>query len=107
MVYIRLFHGRDTPEENLEDWGFDGPVLGPLNWVQTTYRSHIKIGFEGDWIADLEYVEDLVYYDGKLYGDWSVFFAEPVDGKVAGFVPEAPVPDKFKVPPELRARYPA
>ncbi len=34
---VRLFHGRKHPDERLDDRGFDGPVLGPLNGVHLTY----------------------------------------------------------------------
>jgi hypothetical protein len=43
-VYLHLFHGRDAIDEQLSDWGQDGPVLGPLPYVHVTYHSEIKIG---------------------------------------------------------------
>lgn len=72
-LYIIFTHGRSSPDEELEDWGFDGPIIGPLSFVHTTYNTHIKLGeADGDWVADLQYVEDLAYYDGCYYGDWCV-----------------------------------
>src|SRR6266540_2029269 len=44
-LYLALFHGRKTPDEDMEDWGFDGPMIGPLSYVHTTYRSHLWLGF--------------------------------------------------------------
>jgi hypothetical protein len=33
FVYLELYHGRHSPDENLDDWGFEGPVLGPFPYV--------------------------------------------------------------------------
>lgn len=35
-VYLYLFHGRATPDEDVEDWGCEGPAIGPLDYVHTT-----------------------------------------------------------------------
>ena len=81
-VYIHLFHGRKDPAEQLEDWGEDGPVLGPFRWVHTTYACDIKLGSpeaKGDAVGSLYVVEDMAYYDGIWYGDWSVFGDECVE----------------------------
>ena len=45
-LYIDLFHGRKDPNENPEDWGLEGPVLGPFDAVQITYmgRVQLKVG---------------------------------------------------------------
>ncbi len=74
-LYIRLFHGRTTKNQVLEDWGLDGPVFGPFDWIHTTYKNHIKMGENehGDVVAELMVDEDLVYYDGVWYGDWTIF----------------------------------
>ena len=29
-VYLHLFHGRAEPDQSLDDWGEQGPVLGPF-----------------------------------------------------------------------------
>ena len=29
-VFIHLLHGRDDPAEDMRDWGYTGPVLGPF-----------------------------------------------------------------------------
>ena len=42
MLYIRLFHGRTDPNQDMDDWGFDGPVLGPYQFFNTTYVSHYE-----------------------------------------------------------------
>ncbi len=35
-LYLGLFHGRDDPNEQMRDWGFNGPTIGPLVWCHTT-----------------------------------------------------------------------
>ena len=72
-LYLRLFHGRSHPDEELDDWGSDGPVLGPFKFVHTTYACHIKMGDNGKEMIELFIHDDMVYYDGVWYGDWSVF----------------------------------
>ena len=73
-VYLELFHGRKKNEQ-LEDWGTQGPILGPFAHVQTTYGLHIKCGEvkTGDLELELDLKEDMVLYKQIYYGDWSVF----------------------------------
>ena len=73
MLYIRLFHGRINPNQDMDDWGFDGPVLGPYQFVHTTYVSHVRLGRSDGNCDELHIYEDMLYYDGCYYGDWSVF----------------------------------
>jgi hypothetical protein len=73
MLYIRLFHGRTHPDQEMDDWGSDGPVFGPYRYVHTTYRFHVKLGRPDDDCDELMCYEDMLYYDGVYYGDWSVF----------------------------------
>lgn len=42
MLYIRLFHGRTDPNQDMDDWGTDGPVFGPYEFVHTTYAFHYE-----------------------------------------------------------------
>jgi hypothetical protein len=85
QCYIALFHGRSDPSEKLTDWGFDGPIIGPvgLGW---TYGS-LKL-FEPGWndFESLPIAEKLVVYDGKFYGDFEVFHAG--DPKLAAAIRE-------------------
>ena len=84
-VYLELFHGRNTPDEELDDWGPNGPIFGPYDWVHITYTCHIKLGKNnGDDVDELCIVDDLVYYGGKFYGDFSVFSDDLI-------VPERPI----------------
>lgn len=73
-VYLHLFHGRKDPKQDMENWGEDGPVLGPFKWVHTTYGTMIHLGDKnGDTLEDLDIVKGLVFYKGMFYGDWSIF----------------------------------
>ena len=74
MLYIRLFHGRTDLNQNMDDWGSDGPVLGPYKFAHTTYGCHLKLS-KPNGNCDQLYIhpEGLVFYDRIYYGDWSVF----------------------------------
>jgi len=114
-LYLHLYHGRADPAENLEDWGSDGPVIGPLAFVHTTYMCDVKFaatpevmdrffpavmaewrerGFSNvhgplcDWQFTI--VGDLIEYEGVFYGDWSLFVSDPDEvAKQANSVSEA------------------
>ena len=83
-MYLALFHGRDGRNEQMHQFGFAGPLLGPLHYCHTTYLSDIKILFEdaedaqlccGSYEKDviLSVVDDMIYFENAYYGDWSVF----------------------------------
>lgn len=101
-LYLSLFHGRKSIDEQLDDWGFDGPTIGPLDYIQVTYMSDVKFsaspevmdwffpdviaewrakGYSNakgplcDWQFDIE--GDLIHYQDAYFGDWSVFLAGP------------------------------
>lgn len=87
-LYLGLFHGRHERRAQMEDWGFHGPLLGPLAYCHTTYLAHIKIAFEetedalrccgsanGDVMLDV--VDDMIAFEGAYYGDWTLFVVEP------------------------------
>lgn len=68
-TYVSLFHGRDTLSDELNDWGYDGPTLGPFPFVQVIYGTHMKLGH----LHELDIVEGLVMHNNKYYGDFTVF----------------------------------
>lgn len=81
-MYLKLFHGRPTTTEDMDDWGTEGPDIGPLHYAHTTYASEIKLmferledaksfGFDDVEGISLDIVNDLVEYQGVYYGDWS------------------------------------
>jgi len=73
MLYLKLFHGRNDPAEDMDDWGFDGPVFGPYQSIHTTYTYHLKMNRTDGGMDELRIVGDMIFYDNKYYGDWSVY----------------------------------
>jgi hypothetical protein len=75
-VYLKLLHGRDDPAEEMRDWGFTGPTLGPFEAVHFTYATHVRCfpqGSDGDSEAlELCYHDDMLVHDGKYYGDFEI-----------------------------------
>jgi len=87
-LYLGLFHGRNLPTEVMCDRGFHGPLIGPLKWCHTTYARDIKLEFESAADAfeysgesscqfDLEMDGDLLKFDGKYFGDWTLYYVAP------------------------------
>jgi hypothetical protein len=74
-LYLHLNHGRNTPDEELEDWGFEGPTFGPLDYFHITYLSRFAFS-RGDADHDLSTTQDMFVFDEKYYGDVTVFIAE-------------------------------
>ncbi len=74
-VYLELFHGRADPDEDLDDWGEEGPVFGPYEYIQTSYATHLKMWKPGpdEGLHELCVDRGLVFYGGRWYGDWLVF----------------------------------
>ncbi len=78
-MYVRLFHGRKHPNEKLDDWGKDGPIIGPVgvSWTYGTLKLH-GIDSDGNW-TDMEEVAtsgpmaDLIHCGGMHYGDMEVW----------------------------------
>lgn len=89
MAFLKLFHGRASPDEQLTCWGEDGPIFGPYPYFHHTYLVDIK--FDEEECHELVIVEGLVFYDGMYYGDWSIFDGPPEGsdvGLISDFVPE-------------------
>lgn len=84
-MYLGLFHGSKGLERpDMEEWGFEGPVIGPLKYAQTTYCSEVKYAFTHehcerckdygiDEEGSLQIIGDCIEFRGNLYGDWTVF----------------------------------
>lgn len=92
-LYLRLFHGFECAEDRrvFDDWGADGPIIGPLEYAHTTYATDLNVSFaEGHEGAHAHYFgrfdEDLplriedecVRYLGWRFGDYGAFY---FDGK--------------------------
>lgn len=87
-IYLHLFHGRKDPSQDMDDWGAEGPLLGPFHGFQVTYKSHMKLIKDSDLIMELSFFEDMVYYDGMYYGDFTVIGEE--NAMKLGQKPEEP-----------------
>lgn len=80
-MYLHLYHGRTDPTADMEDWGEEGPYFGPLKEVMITYLSAIRlVGLDGRDTEPLTtgsllgFYDDMIYYSGVYYGDWSVLY---------------------------------
>lgn len=87
-LYLQLFHGRIRKDEELVDWGFDGPHIGPLKYVHITYASDVKFAFESEDDAlkfgfenahgcMIDFVEGLFPFRDGFYGDISAYIYPP------------------------------
>lgn len=70
-VVLRLYHGRRSADEDMEDWGSDGPVLGPLSGVIVTYGTY-RLFAGGNWECNLDTEGDCAKWDNVLYGDFEI-----------------------------------
>lgn len=83
-LYLHPWHGRNAPDEQLHDWGFDGPMIGPLAKVRFEagdYSQRIDPSFtitrpDGS-TETFTYTEALGVYNQHYFGDWSVIEATP------------------------------
>ncbi len=75
-MYLRLYHGRTDPDQQMEDWGFVGPTFGPLSCYVHTYCCTFRMIGEAH-ISEvwLETHNDMIRWDGRYYGDLKVFIA--------------------------------
>jgi len=80
---LELYHGRTDPNEDMEGhWGTEGPIFTGLNFAHVTYFSTINMELvqDGETLGVfLALKDDMVYYDGVYYGDFSLFFYDPED----------------------------
>jgi hypothetical protein len=84
-LYLGLFHGRKDPDDQMIEWGFNGPLVGPLSFVHTTYTNVIKLAFHNavnekpffptQDMPMLTINGDMVHYKDCYYGDWTVFYS--------------------------------
>ena len=90
-IYVRIFHGRNEPDQDLEDWGFDGPAIGPIEGLQCTYGFLHLIMPNGmteqqvdqfakkflldpkDWPLEIKQHNDLIVWNGMYFGDMTIF----------------------------------
>jgi len=80
-VYVTLLHGRQCPREALHDWGFDGPIIGPVT-VGFIYGDFTLFSMDGCKSEELKINDGLVELGGLCYGDMA-FDSEPPSGRDA------------------------
>lgn len=82
MLAIRFYNGRNTPDEELDDWGFDGPTFG-IAYFASTYDSHVRVGDEdgnAEMSIDEMTVDSLVHFPGWGYfSDYKIYALRPDD----------------------------
>jgi len=81
-LYLRLYHGRLDAGAEMEGWGSEGPVFGPLAYVHAAYLSTMQIGFPDGERVELPVTGDLIEWDGVYYGDFEVFTRSDRDAPV-------------------------
>ena len=94
-VYIKLLHGRDDPDQDMQDWGFAGPLLGPFEALHFTYRNHIRCISNSATEEELElgFTDDMLTYEGKRYGDFEIAAEFAGDTrKISPPRPQTPIP---------------
>lgn len=114
-LYFSLYHGRRTVDEDLDDWGRNGPRFRNFGQCFITYGSSIRLIYRQP-CDDLDEVYftisegGLVYYDGWYYGDFSLELAtDLVTGDFATYSrelakwPEPPA--RSKRVPDIVSRY--
>jgi hypothetical protein len=93
MLDLYLQHGRHSPEESPQDWGFDGPRLKGVKGIHQTYGNAINVFFVDrstmllakaltgcdEWVSDalvMRWHGDLVHVNDEsgpnYYGDWGL-----------------------------------
>lgn len=66
-LYLKLLHGRTPSDQALNNWGEDGPWVGPLRWFHCTYLSTFGLGFTSGEeylsVADRKIPAPIYFYD--------------------------------------------
>lgn len=81
-MYLHLFNGRPALDTDLgDDYGSDGPWIGPIEGIQGTFTTHLKVRC-GDDIAErfgldpkfpaIPFVEDCLHHGGTFYSDYEI-----------------------------------
>ena len=115
-MYLELFHGRPDPDEDMNDWGCEGPIF-ECEHVHFTYLCSLRLlnpvvtneTRNGDKHGEifLAIYEDMVYYDGVFYGDVFTFDEIPDghEGQLVDLDPEkVDLPEKYRKISEQRQR---
>ncbi len=82
-IYIQLFEGQENEVDELHDGGKDGPLFGPLEFVEVANGNLVKLGTEVDHHELTITANGFVYYGGLYYGTFGVFFEHQNDRHLA------------------------
>lgn len=66
-LVVHFYHGRKSVDEELNDWGSDGPVINVLGIVLDETGIELKVTEQ--FTARIDYVGDLLPVMGMFYGD--------------------------------------
>jgi hypothetical protein len=86
---LRLFHGRRYPDEEMSNWGFEGPTIEGMAWMTSAYITTFTIGFRtveamklakrqtgweirDDKVLEVAITDDLIEAAGSYYGDFEI-----------------------------------
>lgn len=72
-MYLGLLYGRDQPQQQMNDWGFNGLMIGPLQWVHTTSASTIRVAFESAADGQRYFGDEGTDHELELSGDLLTF----------------------------------
>jgi hypothetical protein len=84
-LYLGLFHGykNEKEREKADGWGANGPMIGPLRYIHTTYGYDLKIQFNDEedskkyGLKEQDHIlvnsNDCIKFENMEYGDWTVF----------------------------------
>lgn len=76
-IYLYLIHGRKDPQEDMQDWGFRGPTLGPFAAIHVTYLSSLRCFKDDGSELEIKFHEDMIEHGGCFYGDFEITSDRP------------------------------
>jgi hypothetical protein len=73
-MFLELRHGRTDPKADMEDQGFDGPVIGPITSVRELYGSDLRLEFGHPTDTPCRFIKrvghDLLVFGDSFFGEW-------------------------------------
>lgn len=76
-MYIELYYGKEYDDDEPE---IMGPVIGPIDYFQSSYFTMLKIGkkdFEDGHPYTFESDGEFIFIDGIKYADFAIYDQEP------------------------------
>ncbi|USQ15519.1 hypothetical protein J2N86_15960 (plasmid) [Legionella lytica] len=84
---LRLYHGRTSPEQEMDSWGFEGPILTGVEGIVWTYGiPRVFFGSSDDYNKakeltgwdelgdglEMSVFEDMIKTKQGYFGDWEL-----------------------------------